>query len=148
MIRPLFLQQCNPNARNVCIGWRQKHDQTARRSQVYRTGTNPAVLKGIDPHTVRAGLHHGLLSGNHVAEHPGRPDGYDQGSYAKGHQVNNLKETEAARLRNKLLGFVFQSFNLAVQECRRECRAAALLPGCRRRAQLPGGKSTRHGGPN
>ena len=26
--------------------------------------------------------------------------------------MNNLKETEAARLRNKLLGFVFQSFNL------------------------------------
>ena len=29
-----------------------------------------------------------------------------------GHPVKNLKETQAAHLRNKLLGFVFQSFNL------------------------------------
>jgi putative ABC transport system ATP-binding protein len=40
-------------------------------------------------------------------------DSYDSGSYMlAGHPVNKLGETEAARLRNKLLGFVFQSFNL------------------------------------
>jgi putative ABC transport system ATP-binding protein len=40
-------------------------------------------------------------------------DSYDRGSYVlAGHPVKNLKETQAAHLRNKLLGFVFQSFNL------------------------------------
>ena len=40
-------------------------------------------------------------------------DGFDEGRYVlDGHTVGNLRETEAARLRNKLLGFVFQSFNL------------------------------------
>src|SRR4029079_8286749 len=40
-------------------------------------------------------------------------DGYDRGSYLlAGQSVGHLGETEAARLRNKLLGFVFQSFNL------------------------------------
>jgi putative ABC transport system ATP-binding protein len=40
-------------------------------------------------------------------------DAYDGGSYLlDGRQVGKLKEAEAARLRNKMLGFVFQSFNL------------------------------------
>ena len=40
-------------------------------------------------------------------------DGYDRGSYTlAGQPVGHLGETDAARLRNKLLGFVFQSFNL------------------------------------
>src|SRR5918994_6195440 len=40
-------------------------------------------------------------------------DSYDYGSYVlAGHPVKDLRETQAAHLRNKLLGFVFQSFNL------------------------------------
>jgi len=40
-------------------------------------------------------------------------DGYDRGSYMlAGQSVGHLGERDAARLRNKLLGFVFQSFNL------------------------------------
>jgi putative ABC transport system ATP-binding protein len=40
-------------------------------------------------------------------------DSYDRGSYTlAGRQVANLSETEAARLRNEMIGFVFQSFNL------------------------------------
>jgi putative ABC transport system ATP-binding protein len=40
-------------------------------------------------------------------------DGYDQGSYVlAGQTVSNMGETAAARMRNKMLGFVFQSFNL------------------------------------
>jgi putative ABC transport system ATP-binding protein len=40
-------------------------------------------------------------------------DAYDSGTYLlDGQPVGKLAETAAARLRNKMLGFVFQSFNL------------------------------------
>lgn len=40
-------------------------------------------------------------------------DGYDSGSYRLDtHAIGKLSETQAARLRNQLIGFVFQSFNL------------------------------------
>lgn len=40
-------------------------------------------------------------------------DSYDSGEYRlDGHQIKNLSETKAAFYRNRLLGFVFQSFNL------------------------------------
>lgn len=40
-------------------------------------------------------------------------DQYDSGHYElNGHTIKNLSETRAAQLRNKLIGFVFQSFNL------------------------------------
>lgn len=40
-------------------------------------------------------------------------DNYDSGNYyLAGRLIKNLSETQAARLRNGLIGFVFQSFNL------------------------------------
>ncbi len=40
-------------------------------------------------------------------------DNYDKGEYyLDGHLIRYQSETEAARLRNELIGFVFQSFNL------------------------------------
>jgi putative ABC transport system ATP-binding protein len=40
-------------------------------------------------------------------------DGYDEGEYRlDGNLVRGLSETKAARFRNQLIGFVFQSFNL------------------------------------
>lgn len=40
-------------------------------------------------------------------------DNYDEGEfYLDGKLIHNLNETQAARLRNRTLGFVFQSFNL------------------------------------
>lgn len=40
-------------------------------------------------------------------------DGYDEGIYTLGgHLIKNLSEGKAAGLRNELIGFVFQSFNL------------------------------------
>jgi putative ABC transport system ATP-binding protein len=40
-------------------------------------------------------------------------DNYDEGEfYLDGKLIRNLNETQAAKLRNKTLGFVFQSFNL------------------------------------
>jgi putative ABC transport system ATP-binding protein len=40
-------------------------------------------------------------------------DGYDSGSYTlAGQLIRDLSETQAARYRNRFIGFVFQSFNL------------------------------------
>src|SRR3954467_10426300 len=75
------------------------------------------VLKGIDLH-IREGELVSIMGSSGSGKSTlltilGVLDSYDRGTYVlAGHQVNNLKETEAARLRNKLLGFVFQSFNL------------------------------------
>jgi len=84
----------------------------------YRTGDQSLhVLKGVDLH-IREGELVSIMGSSGSGKSTllnilGVLDGYDRGSYTlAGHQVNNLKETEAARLRNKLLGFVFQSFNL------------------------------------
>src|SRR5687767_7807505 len=84
----------------------------------YRSGEQSLhVLKGIDLH-----IHEGELVSIMGSSGSGKStllnilgvlDSYDQGSYLlAGHPVGNLSETEAARLRNKLLGFIFQSFNL------------------------------------
>src|SRR6188768_4052098 len=84
----------------------------------YRTGEQSLhVLKGIDMH-IREGELVSIMGSSGSGKSTllnilGVLDSYDSGSYVlAGHPVNNLKETEAARLRNKLLGFVFQSFNL------------------------------------
>ena len=40
-------------------------------------------------------------------------DTYDTGTYTlNGHLIRNLSETRAAELRNRMIGFIFQSFNL------------------------------------
>lgn len=40
-------------------------------------------------------------------------DSYDEGSYTlNGHVIKQLSESKAATMRNQLIGFVFQSFNL------------------------------------
>ena len=84
----------------------------------YRTGDQTLhVLKGIDLH-IREGELVSIMGSSGSGKSTllnilGVLDGYDRGSYQlAGHAVSNLGETDAARLRNKLLGFVFQSFNL------------------------------------
>jgi putative ABC transport system ATP-binding protein len=84
----------------------------------YRTGDQTLhVLKGVDLH-IREGELVSIMGSSGSGKSTllnilGVLDGYDRGSYVlAGHPVSNLKETDAARLRNKLLGFVFQSFNL------------------------------------
>jgi putative ABC transport system ATP-binding protein len=40
-------------------------------------------------------------------------DSHDEGSYIlDGHQINHISETAAAEIRNRKIGFIFQSFNL------------------------------------
>jgi putative ABC transport system ATP-binding protein len=84
----------------------------------YRTGEQSLhVLKGIDLH-IREGELVSIMGSSGSGKSTllnilGVLDGYDSGSYElAGQQVRNLGETHAARLRNRMLGFVFQSFNL------------------------------------
>jgi putative ABC transport system ATP-binding protein len=84
----------------------------------YRTGEQSLhVLRGIDLH-IREGELVSIMGSSGSGKSTllnilGVLDSYDRGSYVlAGHPVKNLRETEAAHLRNRLLGFVFQSFNL------------------------------------
>src|SRR5947209_6000041 len=75
------------------------------------------VLKGIDLH-VRAGELVSIMGASGSGKSTllnilGVLDGHDQGSYhLADREIRNLPETTAARLRNRLLGFIFQAFNL------------------------------------
>jgi len=84
----------------------------------YVTGTNSLhVLKGIDIE-----IHEGEFVSIMGSSGSGKStllnilgilDNYDEGSYyLNGKLVKNMSEKQAAKLRNELVGFVFQSFNL------------------------------------
>jgi putative ABC transport system ATP-binding protein len=84
----------------------------------YQMGSNSLhVLKGIDLH-VEAGEMVSIMGSSGSGKSTllniiGLLDVHDKGSYTlDGKIISNLNETKAAQLRNKLLGFVFQSFNL------------------------------------
>ncbi|HUQ10228.1 MAG TPA: ABC transporter ATP-binding protein [Steroidobacteraceae bacterium] len=84
----------------------------------YRTGDQSLhVLKGIDL-DIRAGELVSIMGSSGSGKSTllnilGILDGFDEGSYLlDGRPVRRMGETEAARLRNRMLGFVFQSFNL------------------------------------
>jgi putative ABC transport system ATP-binding protein len=84
----------------------------------YRSGEQSVhVLKGVDLH-IREGEMVSIMGSSGSGKSTllnilGVLDAYDQGTYElAGQQVSKLGETDAARLRNKQLGFVFQSFNL------------------------------------
>jgi putative ABC transport system ATP-binding protein len=84
----------------------------------YHSGGQPLhVLKGVDLH-IREGELVAIMGSSGSGKSTllnilGVLDSFDQGTYTlAGQQIGNLSETEAARLRNRLLGFVFQSFNL------------------------------------
>jgi putative ABC transport system ATP-binding protein len=84
----------------------------------YRSGDQPLhVLKGVDLH-IREGELVAIMGSSGSGKSTllnilGVLDSFDRGSYVLGGRpVDNLSETEAARLRNQFIGFVFQSFNL------------------------------------
>jgi putative ABC transport system ATP-binding protein len=81
-------------------------------------GTNQLqVLKGIDL-TINEGELVSIMGSSGTGKSTllniiGILDDYDSGSYRLNNTlIQNLSETKAAQYRNKLLGFVFQSFNL------------------------------------
>lgn len=85
--------------------------------KTYYSGAPLHVLKGINLH-----ISEGELVSIMGASGSGKStllnilgilDDYDEGSYTlAGTLIKNLSETRAAQLRNRLIGFVFQSFNL------------------------------------
>jgi len=84
----------------------------------YHSGEQPLhVLKGIDLH-IRQGELVSIMGSSGSGKSTllnilGILDTHDQGDYfLNGVEIKNLKEKKAAQLRNQLLGFVFQSFNL------------------------------------
>src|SRR3954465_2487739 len=84
----------------------------------YHSGEQPLhVLKGIDLH-IREGELVSIMGSSGSGKSTllnflGILDNHDEGDYfLAGHEIKNLKEKTAAHLRNELLGFVFQSFNL------------------------------------
>src|SRR3954463_2640706 len=87
-------------------------------SKSYTMGKNKMhVLKGVDLH-IREGEMVSIMGSSGSGKSTllnilGILDAYDSGTYLlDGQPVGKLAETAAARLRNKMLGFVFQSFNL------------------------------------
>jgi putative ABC transport system ATP-binding protein len=84
----------------------------------YVTGsTSLHVLKGIDLE-IEGGEFVSIMGSSGSGKSTllnilGILDGYDKGSYClNGKLVKNMSEKQAARLRNEMVGFVFQSFNL------------------------------------
>ncbi len=84
----------------------------------YEVGSNKMhVLKGIDMH-IKEGELVSIMGSSGSGKSTllnilGLLDNYDQGSYMLNNiLMQDLSQTKAAQLRNKFLGFVFQSFNL------------------------------------
>jgi len=84
----------------------------------YHIGNNEfKVLKGIDMH-IKEGEFVSIMGSSGSGKSTllnvlGLLDNYDKGEYLlNGMLMKNLSQTQAAQLRNKFLGFVFQSFNL------------------------------------
>lgn len=85
--------------------------------KTYYTGAPLHVLKGIDL-DIKEGDFVSIMGASGSGKSTllniiGMLDNYDEGKYMLDNKlIANLSETESAKLRNKYIGFVFQSFNL------------------------------------
>lgn len=87
-------------------------------NKTYYTGkTSLHVLKGIDLN-IKQGELVSIMGSSGSGKSTllniiGMLDNYDTGEFSlNGQTIKNLREKDAAHLRNKFIGFVFQSFNL------------------------------------
>lgn len=86
-------------------------------NKIYNNGTPLHVLKGINL-TVRKGEFVSIMGASGSGKSTllnilGILDNYDEGEYYLNDiLIRNLNETKAAEYRNRMIGFIFQSFNL------------------------------------
>ncbi|MDR3261258.1 MAG: ABC transporter ATP-binding protein [Tannerella sp.] len=86
-------------------------------NKTYDNGTPLHVLKGIDL-DIEKGEMVSIMGASGSGKSTllnilGILDTYDAGTYYLGGQlIRNLSESQAAELRNRMIGFIFQSFNL------------------------------------
>ncbi|MDR2968808.1 MAG: ATP-binding cassette domain-containing protein, partial [Tannerellaceae bacterium] len=86
-------------------------------NKTYYNGAPLHVLKGIDLE-IEKGEMVSIMGASGSGKSTllnilGILDTYDTGAYSLGGQlIRDLSETHAAELRNRMIGFVFQSFNL------------------------------------
>ncbi|MDR1499472.1 MAG: ABC transporter ATP-binding protein [Tannerellaceae bacterium] len=86
-------------------------------NKTYYTGAPLHVLKGIDLE-IEEGEMVAVMGASGSGKSTllnilGILDTYDEGAYSLGGQlIRNLSESRAAELRNRMIGFIFQSFNL------------------------------------
>ena len=85
--------------------------------KTYHGGNSLHVLKGISLH-IKKGEFVSIMGASGSGKSTllnilGILDDYDEGTYTlDGTLIRNLSETRAAEYRNKMIGFIFQSFNL------------------------------------
>ncbi|GHU97531.1 ABC transporter ATP-binding protein [Bacteroidia bacterium] len=85
--------------------------------KTYNAGSPLHVLKGIDL-SIAKGEFASIMGASGSGKSTllnilGILDTYDEGDYyLSGTLIKNISETRAAELRNRLIGFIFQSFNL------------------------------------
>jgi putative ABC transport system ATP-binding protein len=97
-------------------------------NKTYNNGTPLHVLKGINLH-IKKGEFVAIMGASGSGKSTllnilGILDDYDEGEYKLNNNlIKNLSETKSAEYRNRLIGFIFQSFNLIPFKkcCRKRC---------------------------